>query len=294
MTFATMAKRKSGSIAVPFLATIFIGLIVIGGIAAGLYKYLGFGQEKKPSEPIPRTSGMVTDSDNHTVLLVLDVPERKAPPTFILMRSRPVKKELVFIGIPSNAIALVDGSQESLMVSYNSGGAAAAKDFVEKVFDIQVDRYMKFDSAAFRKISDIFGGVTYAVNADIAGFKNDGTQQYLNSEQVEMFVTYMMFQGGEYERSLIAADVLKSMVNQADGKRIADSFDNNFNTVINMVESDVTAADYKEHKTAIKNMFEFGTSIAVALSVDGTNAGEDFIPSSGFIENVKDQYFKEK
>ena len=54
-----MANRKSGSIAVPFLATIFIGLIVIGGIAAGLYKYLGFGKQEKPSEPIPRTSGMV-------------------------------------------------------------------------------------------------------------------------------------------------------------------------------------------------------------------------------------------
>ena len=103
-----------------------------------------------------------------------------------------------------------------------------------------------------------------------------------------------MFEGGEYERSLISADVLKSMVNQADGKRIADSFDSNFNTIINMVESDIKASDYKEHKTAIKNMFENGTSIAVAISVDGTNAGEDFIPSKGFIENVKDQYFKEK
>ncbi|WP_297961062.1 LCP family protein [uncultured Ruminococcus sp.] len=289
-----MANRKSGSIAVPFLATIFIGLIVIGGIAAGLYKYLGFGKQEKPSEPIPRTSGMVTDADNHTVLLVLDVPEKNAPPTFVLMRSRPVKKELVFIGIPSNSIALVGDTQESIMNSYQSSGPAGAADFVEKVFDVEVDRYMKFDSAAFKKISDIFGGVTYAVNADIAGFKNDGSQQYLNSDQVEMFVTYMMFQGGEYERTLIATDVLKSMVNQADGKRIADSFDNNFNTIINMVESDVKSADYKEHKTAIKNMFENGSSIAVALSVDGTNAGDDFIPSSGFIANIKDQYFKEK
>jgi anionic cell wall polymer biosynthesis LytR-Cps2A-Psr (LCP) family protein len=289
-----MANRKTGSIAVPFLATIFIGLIIVGGIAAGLYKYLGFGKQEKPAEPIPRTSGMVTDADNHTVLLVLDVPERKAPPTFILMRSRPIKKELVFIGIPSNSIALVDGGQESILGSYQSGGAAASAEFVEKVFGVEVDRYMKFDSASFRKISDIFGGVTYAVNADIAGFKNDGSQQCLNSDQVEQFVTYMMFEGGEYERSLISADVLKSMVNQADGKRIADSFDSNFNTIINMVESDIKASDYKEHKTAIKNMFENGTSIAVAISVDGTNAGEDFIPSKGFIENVKDQYFKEK
>ena len=81
---------------------------------------------------------MVTDSDNHTVLLVLDVPERKSPPTFILMRSRPVKKEIVFIGIPSNSIALVDGNQEGILASYNSGGAASAAEFVEKVFEVEV------------------------------------------------------------------------------------------------------------------------------------------------------------
>ena len=110
----------------------------------------------------------------------------------------------------------------------------------------------------------------------------------------ETFVNYLMFDGGEYERAFTSAAVISAMVNQSDGKRIADSFDSNFNTIINMVESDIKASDYKEHKTAIKNMFENGTSIAVAISVDGTNAGEDFIPSKGFIENVKDQYFKEK
>ena len=287
-----MANRKTGSIAVPFLATIFIGLIIVGGIAAGLYKYLGFGKQEKPAEPIPRTSGMVTDADNHTVLLVLDVPERKAPPTFILMRSRPIKKELVFIGIPSNSIALVDGGQESILGSYQSGGAAASAEFVEKVFGVEVDRYMKFDSASFRKISDIFGGVTYAVNADIAGFKNDGSQQYLNSDQIETFVNYLMFDGGESERAFTAAAVLSAMVNQSDGKRIADSFDNNFSIVINMVDSDVTSADYKNRKNGIKNMFEYGSAIAVPLSLDGTPAGEDFIPSSTFIDSLKESYFK--
>ncbi|EWM52663.1 LCP family protein [Ruminococcus flavefaciens] len=289
-----MAKKKSGSIAVPFLLTIFIGLIIVGGAAAILYNYLGFGKKEKPPLPVPRTSGQVTYADNHTVLLVLDVPETKAPPTFVLMRSIPIKKEIILISIPSNSIALVDGAQQSIIDNYNSGGAASSAEFIEKVFDVEVDRYMKFDSAAFRKICDIFGGVTYPVNADIAGFKNDGSQQDLNSEQIETFVTYMMFSGGEYERSLTATDVLKTMINQADGKRIADGFDNSFNTIINMVDSDIKAVDYKNHKVAIKNMFENGRSMAVAFSVDGTTAGDDFIPSASFFEGIKEKYFKDQ
>ena len=131
------------------------------------------------------------------------------------------------------------------------------------------------------------------MNADIAGFKDDGSQQYLNSDQIETFVNYLMFDGGEYERAFTSAAVISAMVNQSDGKRIADSFDNNFSIVINMVESDVTASDYKNRKNGIRNMFEYGSAIAVPLSLDGTPAGDDFIPSSSFIESLKESYFKE-
>lgn len=289
-----MAKKKTGHIALPFLLTIFIGLIVIGGIAYGIYWYFGFGKTEKPPEPIPRTNLQVTYEDNHTMLLILDAPDKNCPPTFLLMRSIPIKKELVFIGIPSNSIALVDGEQQSIIKSYQAGGPTAAEDFVKKVFGIEIDRYMKFSSEAFVKVCDIFGGVKYPANADIAGFKNDGSLQDLNSEQIESFVTYLLFPDGESERAFTSAAVVTSMVNQADGQRIADSFDVNFSAVMNMVETDVTSIDYKDRKNAIKNMFENGSSIARAVSLDGTPAGDDFIPNTGFISDIKEKYFVDK
>lgn len=100
-----MARKKSGHIAVPFLITIFIGLIVVGGMAFGVYRYFGFGKEAAPPEPTPRISKQVTYEDNHTVLLVLEEPEQKCAETFVLMRSIPVKKQILFIGIPTNTIA---------------------------------------------------------------------------------------------------------------------------------------------------------------------------------------------
>ena len=288
-----MAEKKSGRIAVPFLITIFVGLIIIGGMAYGVYRYFGFGKEDAPPEPTPRISQQITYEDNHTILFILDEPEQKCSETFILMRSLPVKKELVFIGIPTNTIAIVDGEQQSLQGSYDRGGAASAVSFTESVFGITIDRYMKFDPESFKKICDIFGGVTYAVNADIAGFKNDGSQQYMKSEQIETFVTYSMFKGGESERAFTAASVLSAMINQADGKRIADSFDTNFNIIINMVDSNITSVDYKNRKTAVKNMFENGSSIAITLSLDGTAADSDFIASDNFISSLRDQYFSD-
>ncbi|WP_295087952.1 LCP family protein [Ruminococcus sp.] len=288
-----MAK-KTGHVAVPFLLTIFIGLIIVGGGALIAWRHWGLGVIEKPSEPVPRVDGVVTNEDNHTLLLILDSSNELCPPTFVLMRSQPVKEQLLLIGIPSNSIALVDDEQIGISDKYANQGSEGAVDFVEKVFDIKVDRYMKFGDEGFKKACDIFGGVSYPVNADIAGFKNDGSSQFLNSDQALMFVTYTMFSDGESERAFTAASVVASMINQTDGQYISDTIDNSFNSLINMTESNITSSDYKERKSAIKYLFEHGNAFAVAFSLNGTNASEDFIPSSSFIASIKEEYFSEK
>ena len=290
MKGATKMAKKTGHVAVPFLLTIFIGLIILGGGALFAWNYWGLGKSNELKEPVPRTSGVTTEEDNHTILLVLEQQEY-CPPTFVLMRSMPIKKQLVFIGVPSNSIALADGGQVSLIDSYNTGGAEAASKFVESVFDIKISKYAQFSGDAFKSACDIFGGVSYPVNADIAGLKNDGSSQYLNGDQALTFVTYTMFNGGESERAFTASSLLSSMVNQSDGQRIADTLDISFNNIINKIQTNITSADFKNRKSAIKFMFEHGNSIAVSISMDGISSGNDFIISDSFVQNMKEKYF---
>lgn len=290
-----MAKRKAGSIAVPFLITVFVGLIVIGGAAFGIYNYFGFGEEEGPAEPIPRQIVTSTYEDNHTIFLILDEPDQKCPCTFLLMRSIPKDKKILFFGIPTNTIALVDGKQQSLRKAYESGGATAVVTLAQQMFEIEIDRYMKLDSDTFVKVCDLLGGVTYPVTAEIAGFSNDGAEQYLSGSQIETLVTYPLYDGGEVERAYISSSLASNMVNQADGKRVADQLDTSFNTIINMLgnNTNVTAVDYKNRKAAIKNMFERGNSIATFIVVDGTIADSDFILNSTFVSQLKEQYFND-
>lgn len=289
-----MAKKKTGSIAVPFLITIFIGLIIVGGAAFGIYRYFGLGGDTELKDPTPRQVTTSTSEDNHTILMILDDPEIDSPATFVLMRSLPVEKKLLFIGIPTNTIALIDDKQQSMSGAYTQGGPQSAVDFVQKIFGITIDRYIKFNSASLIKTCDILGGVTYPVKADIVGFKSDGSDQYLNSEQILKLITYSLFDDGEIQRAYIASSIAADMMNQADGARIADRLDDSFNTIINMSETDITSIDYKNRKVAVKNMLERGTKIASFLIMDGQKAEADFIPSSGFINNVVDEYFKDK
>ena len=288
-------KHKTGSIAIPYLVTVFIGILVIGGASFFLLKHFGIiDGEKELSEPTPRQVTTTTYEDNHTILFILDEPEQKCSETFVLMRSIPKDKKLVFAGVPANTITVIDGQQASLKESYTNGGESAAVSFINTLFEIEIDRYMKLDSASFIKVCDILGGVTYAVPEEVEGFGSDGTGQFLNAEQIDRFVTYPFFENGESQRAYTASAVISDMVNQSDGVRLADSLDNSFNTVVNMTNTNITAVDYKKRKVAVKNMLERGSSISSFFIIDGTNSEEDFIPNKATIADFKDRFFKEQ
>ena len=293
-------KKKSGSIAIPFLITIFVGLLLIGGTAFGIYKHLNSKKDDKPKEPTPRNGiTSATPEDSHTILLILNDPEgQKASATFVLMRSIPYKKQLLFIGIPSNSIfySEKEGAQVALKDTFERNGAKSAVSFVEDVLNIKVDKYMSFDPDAFLRVCDIFGGVTYPVDINFTGFTDDSSLQTMGPDDIRKYLTYNNFKGGEAERSFKAASVLSYMVNGSDGDRIAGNFDRYFSEIINklgVAGTDISGSDYDKRKNAIKYMFNYGQSIAIAITIDGENAGIDFIPDSNFVNNIPEDYFKD-
>lgn len=93
---AKKRKKKAGSIALPYLVTIFIGILLVGGGTFLFLKHLGLlGAEKELPEPTPRQVITTTYADNHTILFILDEPEnKKTSSTFLLMRSIPMEKKL--------------------------------------------------------------------------------------------------------------------------------------------------------------------------------------------------------
>lgn len=288
-------KKKAGSIALPYLITIFVGILIIGGgTFFGLRHYgiLDGGRELK--EPTPQSVSTATYEDSHTILFILDEPEQKSSCTFLFMRSIPKDKKLVFVGIPSNTLAVVDGTQQSLKSAYESGGVTEAVNFTSQLFGVTIDRYMKLDSDALIKICDILGGVTYPIPEDIAGFNGDGSEQYLNAELIERLITYTMYNNGESERAYVVSSVFAKMINSADGNRIAGNLDNSFNTLVNMTNTNITAVDYKKRKVAIKYMLENGLTIASYYVMDGENAYSDFIPEESFFSDLRETYYKDK
>lgn len=288
-----MAKRKKGSIAIPFLLTFFIAIIVIGGIGLYAFNYIEKSKEVELSEPMGKTAGVATYEDSHTILFILDTPDKKCKSTFMLIRSIPKEKKILCVGIPSNSIQLINGTQYSIGEYYESGGGKYAADFIAQQFGIDTPKYAIFDEEAMCKLSDIMGGVSYAVSVDIQGFEDSKNEQFLNGKQIVTLLTYPLFKDGEKQRSSIVGSLMSSMINQSDGKRLSDSLDRNFNTLIDMVNTNITAVDYREKKDAIQFMLTYGNTISRFRMITGTNTGEYFLMDESFPEEIKSEYFKD-
>ena len=289
-----MANRKKGSIAIPFLLTFLIALLLIGGFVMYIYKSLDMNKEEEIDEMLATEFNSATYEDSHTILFVLDVPEERCTTTFVVMRSVPKEKKLLLTGVPTNSIALIDGKQENLQNVYTNMGISAAENFIEEVSGIEIDRYMMLGQDAFMKLSDIMGGVSYGVTVDIPGFQDTDKEQYLTGKQTIKLLTYPMFSGGEFERASMAGSVMSAMINQSDGPNLANGFERNFNTIVNMTRTNITAADYKKLAYQIDFMLTYGTAISHFSTVKGTSDGTYFLIDEFYSDEIIYEYFTAK
>lgn len=332
-------KKKSGSIAIPFLLTILISVAIIGSIVLIILEKLD--TDSTSLVTMTGEAGTVSEEDNHTILFVIDLSDSIAedkkdkaeeeaqeseaeeevsdeeaeeeeeiydwevieeeveiepkPYTFVLMRSIPINKQMIFTGLPDNMIA--GEYNQSLADIYESAGAAELKAACEYTLEVPVDRYMVFDSASFRKMCNIMGGVEFAVTKDIGSLKQSAGMQYLSAEQIEDVLTFGDY-GGEIQRVSTAASLLTAMANQANGTRIADNLDNTFNSMVNSNDTDISAIDYQEHKYAIKFMLKYSdpdenetvSDRAQFITPFGTQTKEKFVLDTAFIDEISQYY----
>ncbi len=325
-------KKKTGSVAIPFLITLLISLVVIGG--AALFIYEKIDDEETSLSSMVNEVGTLSDEDNHTILFALDMsdtvstdsddyyedeesyddewdedgedseeedeeePYLQQPYTFMLMRSEPVNKKILFMGIPSNM--LLGESNKQAQDIYVDNGTSALLKSIEFSLGITVDRHMTLDTEAFKKVCNILGGVTFAVPKDVKTVQQTDSEQYLSAEQVAEIVSCGSYSGGETQRISTVCSLMASMVNQTSGERIAGNLDNIFNTIINMTEGDISAIDYNERKYAIKFMLKYSdpedsesrSSRVQFLTPYGTTKDNEFIADKYFADDIK-MYFDE-
>lgn len=250
---AVKKKQKGGKIAIPFLITTLISLILIG--IPALYYYNKITSRNEEIQETNDTGGYIPKAkDCGNIFVVLDFNDDTLVNTFFVLRTDPTTRTFTLVPFLNSTVVQYNGKTSTIDEFYTSGGIAASKSAVESTFGITLNKYIKLDDVSFQKLCDIFGGASYNVPSGLRGF-NAG-EQYLSSEQIQNIITHYAF-ADEEQRVYYAGGILTAMLNQTLGERIAGSLDTNFNSVMNLVsDTDITSMDFTSVRQIIIYMFE--------------------------------------
>lgn len=278
-------KRKKESVAIPFLISMIITLMIVG-IPVGKYYQKMLERRNEAYNTVTAQSYKPTEKNDNTILLAanLSIPnEAKTkiyPKTvFCILRTSPVKNKFTFISVSNDTIC----NGQKMSDIYNSGGIIDLKNAVEEVYEIKIDRYLSMKNNGVEILCDWLGGVSYEVPNNLKGL-NDGVQ-YLSSEFIVKLIGNTRLT--EEARSQINVDVLSEMINQTTGGRVADSLEYTFTTIINCSESNITKIDFDNQQAAINYMFDSGKFFAESKLVTGETKKDGFIPDKSSINKIK-------
>lgn len=284
-------NHKMGSTAIPFLVTALISLVIIGGTALFILDKIDAQEDKNNSEPVYEKEYYTPEkSDSFTLMLILDLGDNgNTRDTFMVLRVVPSAKKYVCVPIASNTLADFGGEKLSVENIYAGNGVVGLKSALESMLGVPVDRYMKMDSTGFQKICDIFGGANFAVPSGVKSVKEG--MQFLSSVQMQTLINYSEYKGGEQQRMIVTGSLVASMLNQTDGERLISLLDENFNTVINIIESDISVVDFSDKKKAITYLLENANESAQLIMPEGKENDESmFVVDSGFSDDIKDVF----
>ena len=243
---ALFKKRKKESVAIPFLISMVITLLVIGIPVFSLYnqkvnKNMGSNGETADSVFMP------TEANDTTILFSYTPNDKSLRPSFMILRTSAMSKSLTFIPVSND---LLCGSDKMVNI-FKKGGIIELTKAVNKTFDTKIDRYVNFDDNSLSVLCDALGGVNFNIPEGLKGL-NAGTQ-YNDSSFIIAIITNPKY--AEDARTVALGNIFADMLGDTTTKITADMLEYAYEKDIDLVETDITALDYENQKKAVEYIF---------------------------------------
>ncbi len=270
-------KRKT--IAIPFLITILISLILIGIPVMKFYEKVVEKDKIKNFEIKEEDEYKAKPEDDATILFILDTNDTSDKNTYLLLRTLVDKKQFVVVTLANDTIVDYKNNKSTVDNLYYNGGVPAIKTAISESLNIEIDKYIKLNDESFIKICDILGGVTYYIPEGIKNF-NVG-MQYLSSEKIMTFLSYKNMQ--EDQRVFAVNGLVSEMLKQTIGERLAEILKDSFFKLIDIMETDISSIDFNNGKDAVAHVFKnddynvYFREVKGERDVNGFNVDNDFI-----------------
>lgn len=298
----TNMAKKGTKIALTYLITIFLTLLIIGVIC-----YLLMQQILNPSKPaessVPELDPLIAYNDytpsaehNKTTLFIFDSEKRLSGTCFLIVRMLATEQKLMVMPIPADTCANLDGTENSIYEFYRTGGSKKAVSAAEAATGVSFDYYIKLNNESFALLADIFGGFDFNVPYNLI-YSNPDTGEdtiiregdiYLDSNILRKIITYPLYNSGEEYRAKMLGIAAADMINKNVMTGFSSHIDDYFSVVINsQIETNFTAYDYAELSEAMKYTADSSDRIAQLITVTGAyNENSLFVLDENFIKAI--------
>lgn len=275
---ALFKKRKKESVAIPFLISMIITLLILGIPVFNFYNKL-VSEKDGANGSLEDVIFTPTDANDTTLLFTYEPNDKSLRPSFVILRTSAMNKSFTFIPVSNDMLC---GSQKMSEI-FKKGGIIELKKAVETTFETDIDRYMALKDESLAVICDTLGGVNYTVPEGLKGL-NEGTQ-FLDSKFILMLISNKKF--AEDARTVATGNLFADMLAGASGTRVADIVDYAYNKVINMAETDITSIDYENQKKAIDYILRSNQYISTYRVPAGTVTEQGITLDKSSLKQIK-------
>ena len=296
---------KGAKIALTYVITILITLLVIGGIGYMLLQEIMAPEEEKA--PDIHLEQMVTiddyvpsAEDSKTTLIIFDSEKRMSGCCFMLVRMIADERQITVMPLPSDTYANVGGTEDTIYEFYRLGATAEAVEAVEAATGVEIDYYLKLNNESFGVAVDVFGGVDFRIPYNLE-YSNPDTgeetifregETYLDSRDMRKVITYPLYTSGEEYRAKMVGVAVSDLLNRNVSAGFSNYVDDYFSTIINStVETNFTAYDYEEQSDVIKYIAENDMNVCQLLTVTGAyDENSRFVLDSNFLKSLPERF----
>lgn len=272
-------KRRKNSTGVYFLTFLICFLLLGGGVFVLLNEVIPISKNKSPQSSSSAAADAFKPeaSQSMTVLAMGTAEPNSTAYAFLLLRYDAVGSIVTVVPLPWQMTATVNTTTDTLAGFYKVKGAEGAMNAAANATGVAISRYIVFDINSFKMLVDILGGVKYTVPNDLL-YVNEETgllisfragEQLLDGMMIANLFRYPEYKDGEAYRYRMEGEVLEQLINQSMQNSLVPILETSFKTIINLVDTNISAYDFSAREDALTYTLEHAKEIAVAIIPEG-------------------------
>ena len=228
------------------------------------------------SNPPPAAIAYQPSEEDALTLLVFGTESPGAvADTFLLLRFDPVRGQVGVVALPPGTVLTHSESEETLADAFRFGGAVYTRAALEQTLSIPIDRHARITLQGFVSAAAAVGTVEFelyeqlSIHAEGQPITLNPGVHLLDGRQAADLIRYRGYPGGEAERTELTTRLVCAVIDQRIDVVHSTLLEQIFGTVINLLDTDITYADFERRVQGARLMADNDRPIALPIVLQG-------------------------